>query len=115
MDALRHWIGRLRVESALTFNSRRIHCDPEYATEVEGYRSMIVTGPLLATLLVELAATRPPGRNIETLSIRSTSPLFTGDPCESAGRCDGDLMELWAANPDNALAMTARAEVSQWI
>ena len=100
--------------SALTFNAHRIHYDRPYATEVEGYRDLIVTGPLLATLLVELVATRLPEHRIERLSIRATSPLFAGEPCTIAGRQDGDVVHLWASNPGDALAMTARAEVARW-
>ena len=40
--------------SALTFNGHRIHYDRRYVTEVEGYPGLIVHGPLLATLLVDL-------------------------------------------------------------
>jgi hypothetical protein len=42
--------------SALTFNGHRIHYDWRYVTEVEGYPSLIVHGPLQATLLIEFAA-----------------------------------------------------------
>src|SRR4051812_16591494 len=41
--------------SALTMNSHRIHYDRRYATEVEGYDGLVVHGPLIATLLLELA------------------------------------------------------------
>jgi 3-methylfumaryl-CoA hydratase len=40
--------------SALTFNGHRIHYDRRYVTEVEGYPGLIVHGPLIATLLVDL-------------------------------------------------------------
>ncbi len=40
--------------SALTFNSHRIHFDWRYATEVEGYPGLVVHGPLIATLLVDV-------------------------------------------------------------
>jgi 3-methylfumaryl-CoA hydratase len=40
--------------SALTFNGHRIHYDRKYVTEVEGYPGLIVHGPLIATLLVDL-------------------------------------------------------------
>ena len=42
--------------SALTFNGHRIHYDWRYVTEVEGYPGLIVHGPLIATLLVDLRA-----------------------------------------------------------
>ncbi len=40
--------------SALTFNGHRIHYDRRYVTQVEGYPGLIVHGPLIATLLVDL-------------------------------------------------------------
>src|ERR1035437_8696083 len=42
--------------SALTFNGHRIHYDRRYVTEVEGYPGLMVHGPLLATLLLDLVA-----------------------------------------------------------
>lgn len=40
--------------SALTFNGHRIHYDRDYATREEGYSGLVVHGPLLATLLMDL-------------------------------------------------------------
>jgi len=40
--------------SALTYNAHRIHYDPRYATEVEGHPGLLVHGPPLALLLLEL-------------------------------------------------------------
>src|SRR5438445_398175 len=40
--------------SALTFNGHRIHYDRRYVTEAEGYPGLIVHGPLIATLLLDL-------------------------------------------------------------
>src|SRR6218665_2259233 len=40
--------------SALTFNGHRIHYDRRYANAVEGYPGLIVHGPLIATLLLDL-------------------------------------------------------------
>jgi len=40
--------------SALTFNGHRIHYDRAYVTQQEGYPGLVVHGPLIATLLVDL-------------------------------------------------------------
>jgi 3-methylfumaryl-CoA hydratase len=40
--------------SALTLNGHRIHYDRRYVTEVEGYPGLVVHGPLVATLLLDL-------------------------------------------------------------
>src|SRR5664279_4565095 len=46
--------------SALTFNGHRIHYDRRYATEVEGYPGLVVHGPLIATLLMDLLRREAP-------------------------------------------------------
>lgn len=41
--------------SALSFNGHRIHYDANYARTVEGYPNLVIHGPLLATLMMDLA------------------------------------------------------------
>jgi 3-methylfumaryl-CoA hydratase len=65
--------------SALTFNSRRIHYDRRYVTEVEGYPGLIVHGPLQSTLLMNFA-TKVGGRPPTRFAFRSLSPLFDDQP-----------------------------------
>lgn len=98
--------------SALTFNSHRIHYDERYAKEVEGYPSLVVTGPLIATLLTEVALARVSGRAIRRLALRSVSPLFAGEAFTVAGQRKDDRLELWAANARNRLAMSAQLELA---
>ena len=43
--------------SAFTFNGHRIHYDPAYAAE-EGYRGLLVHGPMQAALMLNLASLR---------------------------------------------------------
>ena len=38
--------------SALTYNSHRIHYDLDYTTNVEGYKNLLVHGPLTATYII---------------------------------------------------------------
>ena len=40
--------------SALTYNAHRIHYDIDYCREQEGYPGLVVHGPLIATLLLDL-------------------------------------------------------------
>ena len=47
--------------SALTFNGHRIHYDQPYVTGTEGYPGLIVHGPLLGMLQIELARRSNPG------------------------------------------------------
>ena len=58
--------------SALTFNSHRIHYDAPYARDVEGYKRVVIHGPLQATLLLNHAA-RLFGRSPSRITIRSVS------------------------------------------
>src|SRR5690606_33282284 len=50
--------------SALTYNGHRIHYDHPYATQVEGYPGLVVHGPLLALLALELPRRHVPDRAV---------------------------------------------------
>jgi hypothetical protein len=62
--------------SALTFNGHRIHYDRRYVTEVEGCPGLIVHGPLLATLLLDLLRRNAPGADVATFRFRAVRPTF---------------------------------------
>src|SRR6185503_2929778 len=76
--------------SALTFNSHRIHYDRRYATDVEGYPGLVVHGPLIATLLVDLLRHALPAANIVTFAFRAVTPLFDTAPFMVCGKPDPD-------------------------
>lgn len=65
--------------SALTANAHRIHYDAPYCRDVEGYPGLVVHGPLLALLMLELARRNAPGRPVRSLSYRLHRPAFTGE------------------------------------
>jgi 3-methylfumaryl-CoA hydratase len=96
--------------SALTFNGHRIHYDHPYVTQVEGYPGLIVHGPLIATLLMDLANRQRPGA-LRQFAFRAISPLFDTAPFSVHGTlaADGASARLWAAGPGGALAMSADA------
>ena len=97
--------------SALTFNGHRIHYDRRYVTEVEGYPGLIVHGPLIATLLVELLRRHRPDATLAHFEFRAVSPLFDIAAFDVCGRPadDGATIDLWARRLDGGLAMTATA------
>jgi 3-methylfumaryl-CoA hydratase len=97
--------------SALIFNGHRIHYDHRFTTGEEGYPGLIVHGPLIATLLMELCR-RQTGRRLSKFDYRAVSPLFDTAPFTVNGQPDDDggSAELWAADGDGNLAMTAQAE-----
>jgi len=60
--------------SALTFNGHRIHYDRDYARNVEGHAGLIVHGPLIATLLLDMAGRIMDGATPRTFQFRAASP-----------------------------------------
>lgn len=83
--------------SSVTFNGHRIHYDLPYATEVEGYPSLVVHGPFIAARLAEMA--RRHGE-LGSFEFRAQSPCFVDQPIRlvrsedavfQALRCDGQV------------------------
>ncbi|WP_296372539.1 MULTISPECIES: MaoC family dehydratase N-terminal domain-containing protein [unclassified Pseudonocardia] len=77
--------------SALTYNTHRIHYDQPYVTGVEGYPGLVVHGPLLALLLLELPRRFAPERQVAGFSYRLRSPAFAGVPIVADGDVRGEL------------------------
>lgn len=75
--------------SALTHNAHRIHYDQQYVTEVEGYPGLVVHGPLLALLLLEVP--RRTGSTVDYFEYRLTSPVFAGSRVAIRQHPDGSL------------------------
>ena len=82
--------------SALTYNSHRIHYDHPYVTAVEGYPGLVVHGPLLAMLLLEIPRRHVPDREVATFEYRLTAPAFAGERVVVTGSADGDRVGLVA-------------------
>lgn len=97
--------------SALTSNGHRIHYDRIYARDEEGYRDLVVHGPLTATLL-QTFATAAQGGRLARFEFRGMAPLFVDRSftLEAGAEQDGAL-QLWAKGPDGELAMQANAVV----
>ena len=95
--------------SALTFNGHRIHYDRPYAMETEGYPGLVVHGPLVATLLMELCRDERPEARLTGFDFRMLGPLFDTAPFTVHGRPTDGGADLWAANADGALAAQATA------
>ncbi|MCM2562966.1 MaoC family dehydratase N-terminal domain-containing protein [Lutimaribacter sp. EGI FJ00015] len=92
--------------SALIFYGHRIHYDADYTREVEGYPSLVVHGPLTATLLVDLGLAHLGDRRLTAFDIRAMQPLFAPTPYTLEGRATQTGVSLWARTPDGATAMT---------
>jgi 3-methylfumaryl-CoA hydratase len=95
--------------SALTFNGHRIHYDRRYVTEVEGYPGLIVHGPLIATLLMDLLRREAPGAEVAAFRFKAVRPTFDGRPMRVNGSRDGHTVRLWAQDHEGWLTMDATA------
>ncbi|MEO8024349.1 MaoC family dehydratase N-terminal domain-containing protein [Polaromonas sp.] len=100
--------------SALTFNGHRIHYDRKYVTEVEGYPGLIVHGPLIATLLVNLLRNNIPGARLLTFEFRAVRPVFDLWPFKLHGTpsADGKNVKLWTEDHEGWLTMQASATLA---
>ena len=99
--------------SALTFNGHRIHYDRKYVTEVEGYPGLIVHGPLIATLLVDLVRRNLPDASVRRFRFRAVRPLFDLHRFTVCARTEADgRVSLWARDHEGWLAMDARVELA---
>jgi 3-methylfumaryl-CoA hydratase len=95
--------------SALTFNGHRIHYDRKYVTEVEGYPGLVVHGPLIATLLLDLVRRNAPDAQVSTFRFKAVRPTFDLNPFKVNGQRDGNNVKLWAQDHEGWLTMGAEA------
>jgi 3-methylfumaryl-CoA hydratase len=95
--------------SALTFNGHRIHYDRKYVTEVEGYPGLVVHGPLIATLLMDLLRHHAPEAEVATFRFKAVRPTFDLHPFRINGRREGNAVKLWAQDHEGWLTMDAAA------
>ena len=113
------WVREIRPDpvllfrfSALTFNGHRIHYDRSYATGEEHYPGLVVHGPLLATLLIDLVR-RNGSRRVARFGFRAMAPIFDTGPFRVIGQPEGDRVTLVAERSDGAEAMRAEAVLAE--
>jgi 3-methylfumaryl-CoA hydratase len=95
--------------SAVTFNGHRIHYDRDYAKQVEGYGGLVVHGPLIATLLIDLAVRGTPSGRIREFAFRAVAPIVDTETFTISRERKEKELHLWAANNAGQLSMTASA------
>ncbi len=100
--------------SAVTFNGHRIHYDHKYATAVEDYPGLVVHGPLMATVLMNVAQSLRPNQTLSHFDFRGVAPAFVDEGLElvitSTGTTAGSEVDsLEIRNQFGALIMTATA------
>ena len=97
--------------SALTFNSHRIHYDRPYAVGEEGYAGLVVQGPLMATLLLNLAAGELGASRLSHFSFRGQSPAIVNQAIDLVGRQQGENIILAVLGDDGREIMTAQGAI----
>lgn len=100
--------------SALTFNGHRIHYDRAYAKDTESYPGLVVHGPLLATLLIELFGDNYPAARLTDFEFKALKPVFDINDFQCCGMKldDTGRSKLWIADSDGDLCMEASAKVA---
>lgn len=95
--------------SSLTFNSHRIHYDKPYAMQEEGYPGLVVHGPLMATLLLNLVASQLGVNKLSHFSFRGQSPAFANAALYLVGKREGKSLTLAVLSMDGETIMSAQA------
>jgi 3-methylfumaryl-CoA hydratase len=98
--------------SALTYNgSHRIHYDRPYAIDQEFYPALVVQGPLLATLLLDLLRAALPDTRVAAYSFRTVRPCFDSAPVQLCGKQEDRTVALWTSDGNGQLNMQATARL----
>lgn len=97
--------------SALTFNGHRIHYDRRYATAEEGYPGLVVHGPLIATLLLDLLRRQLPAAAVERFRFKGLRPTLDISPftVEGGPGDDGRHVRLWSTDDLGQVGIEAEA------
>ncbi|HZX88208.1 MAG TPA: MaoC family dehydratase N-terminal domain-containing protein, partial [Reyranella sp.] len=96
--------------SALTFNGHRIHYDQPYVTGTEGYPGLIVHGPLMGMVQIELARRANPDKIPRSFEFRALAPVYAGAAFSVHARQEGDGgIATWIADRNGGLAQQGRA------
>jgi 3-methylfumaryl-CoA hydratase len=99
--------------SALTFNAHRIHYDRDYATQEEFYPGLVVQAPLLVTLLLDLVDREITDMSLKDLRFRAVRPAFDSSPVQLLGQRSDRHVNLWTADAENFVGISATAELGE--
>ena len=97
--------------SALTFNGHRIHYDRDFCKNNFGFPGLVVQGPLIATLLIELVRKNMPDVKVLEYSFRIKGPIFDFQTFKIEGCHHGDTVSLWAVNDSGLETICAQAKI----
>ncbi|CAI7599002.1 unnamed protein product [Penicillium bialowiezense] len=95
--------------SALTFNAHSIHLDKGYTQNQEGYRNLLVHGPLTLTLLLSVVRHHLSQLNlcISAIEYRNIAPLFVEEELVICGKPKNGngAWDVWIEGADGGLAV----------
>ncbi|KAK4169266.1 hypothetical protein QBC43DRAFT_307314 [Cladorrhinum sp. PSN259] len=109
--------GLLKTFSELTNNAHLIHLDREYAQKQEGYKDVLVQGPLTLVLMLEALSKQGYVKHIE---YRNLSPLFADEKLDvclkrKGGAAENNSQEgaeeswmVWIEGPGGRLAVKGK-------
>jgi len=99
--------------SALTFNAHSIHLDENYTQNQEGYKTLLVHGPLTLTLLLSVLQHNLSGLGlrVDRFDYKNLAPLFVEEELTVCGKPknDGSNWDVWIEGPDGGLAVRGTA------
>jgi 3-methylfumaryl-CoA hydratase len=80
-------------------------------TQVEGYPGLVVHGPLIATLLVDLFRRSLPDARLTGFTFRALKPLYDTAPFFTCGAPEAaHAARLWTRDAAGDVTMEAQAE-----
>ncbi|OWO99749.1 hypothetical protein B2J93_6804 [Marssonina coronariae] len=101
--------------SALTFNAHAIHLDRQYARDVEGYRNLLVQGPLSLVLMFSVMRSQlKQGEIVAQFKYRNLAPLYAEEEMKICVRRDPEKKErldVWIVGRDGGYAVKGTAVV----
>jgi 3-methylfumaryl-CoA hydratase len=74
---------------------------------------LVVQGPLLVVLLLDLLRAHKPEPPMKSLRFRAVRPTFDGAAFSLHGQCAGSLVTLWSADDDDYVGMSATATLGE--
>jgi 3-methylfumaryl-CoA hydratase len=99
--------------SALTYNGHRIHYDRPYATQAEGYPDLVVHGPLLALLALELPRIHASAQPVRSFAYRLVRPAFLPARLLAIGRPAKESVEITIGAQGAEPSLTATASLER--
>ncbi|KAL3489452.1 HotDog domain-containing protein [Aspergillus germanicus] len=97
--------------SALTFNAHLIHLDKSYTQDVEGYRNLLVHGPLTLALLLTAFRRHLDGNGvtIREIDYKNLAPVYVDEELAICGKPkstkDANAWDVWVEGRDGGLAV----------